>query len=155
LRAVGGEAVEVWGGIAQRCVLRGRSAVDEGDVRLGLGVILDREAFVAGERSNQDRHAVLLDQLARRLDRAVGRRVGGALDDLDLLAAGLVTGFGQRQFGAANAVLAEHRERPFQSGEQADLDRVLGERHLWRQSHAAQQRRDKQLHLVTLHHFLR
>ena len=92
LRAVGGEAVEIRGRIAQRRILRGRRAVDESDVRLGLGVVLDREAFVAGERPDQDCDAVLLDELAGGLHGAVGRSVGRALDDVDLLAAGHVIG---------------------------------------------------------------
>ena len=76
MRAVGGEAEEIGRGIAQRRVLRGRSAIDECDVRLGLGVVLDRQAFVARERPDQDLHAVLLDELARGLDCAVRRGVG-------------------------------------------------------------------------------
>ena len=49
---------------------------------------------------------VLLDQLARRGHRLVGRGVGRALDDLDLLAAGHVVVLLERQLGAADAVLA-------------------------------------------------
>ena len=88
LGAVGREAEEVRRGIAQRGVLRGRRAVDEGDVRLGLGVVLDRQALVAGERADHDLHAVLLDELADGADGAVGRGVGRADHPLDLLAAG-------------------------------------------------------------------
>ena len=122
LRAVGREAEEVRRRIAQRGVLRGRGAVDEGHVRLGLGVVLDREALVAGERADDDLHAVLLDELADGADGAVGRGVGRADHPLDLLAAGHAVVLVERQLGAALAVLAEDRERSLEGREQADLE---------------------------------
>ena len=111
LRAVGREAEEVLRRIAQRRVLRRGRAVDEGHVGLRLGVILDGDALVARERADHDLDAVLLDKLAHGAHGAVGRCVGRALDDFDLLAAGHAVGFLDRQHGTAHAVFAENRER--------------------------------------------
>ena len=126
LRAVGGEAEEVGRGIAQGRVLCGRCAVDESDVGLGLRIILDREALVAGERPDEDLDAVLLDQLARGFDCAVGRGVRRSLDDLHLLAARHIVVLFEREFRAAHAVLPKHGEGAFKSGQQPDLDRIVG-----------------------------
>ena len=135
LCAVGGEAIEVRRGIAQGRVLRGGGAVDKSDVRLSLGVVLDRNAFVARERPDQDLDAVLLDELARGLDCAVRRRVGRALDDFDLLAAGGVVRLLEGELGAAHPVLAEHGERALEGRKQSDLDRDHRRAPPWARTH--------------------
>ena len=126
MRAVGGKAEEIGGRIAQRRILRRRRAVDDGHVRLGLGVILDRQPFVAGQRTDQDLHAVLLDQLAHRANRAVRRTVGRTFDDLDLLATDLAAEIVDGHEGAAHAVVAEYGEGPFERGEHTNFDGVFG-----------------------------
>jgi hypothetical protein len=126
LHAVGGEAEEVRRRVPESGVLGGRGAVDEGDLRLRLGVILHGQALGARERSDQDVDLVLLDQLARGGDGAVGRGVGRSLDDLYLFPTGRVVVFLQGQLGTAHAVLTQHRKRPLERGEHADLDGLRG-----------------------------
>ena len=125
LRAFGVEAEEVGRRVDQRRGLRARRAVDEGDAGLGLGVVLDRDAFGARQRADHDLDLVLLDQLAGGVDRHVGLGVGRGLDDLDLLAAGHAVAFLHGELGAAHAVLAAGRERAFERGQQADLHGFL------------------------------
>ena len=60
-------------------------------------------------------HLVLLDQLAHRAHRRVGRRVGRGDDEFELLAADLRAVFLHRGLKAADAVLAEHRVGAFQA----------------------------------------
>jgi hypothetical protein len=92
---------------------------------LRLRVVLDRDAFVARERPDHDLDLVLFDRLARGTDSLVGRSVRRNLDEFDLLAAGHAIVLFQRQIGAAHAVLPRRRERAFEGGQQADLQRLL------------------------------
>ena len=125
LRAFGIEPIEVGRRVLQRGGLCTGRAVDEGDVGLRLGVVLDRDAFIARQRADHDLDLVLLDCLACRVHRFVGRRVRRHLDELDLLAAGHAVLFLQRQVGTAHAVLPGCRERAFERGQQADLQDLL------------------------------
>ena len=123
LAAIGVEAEEVRRRIDERRRLRARGAVDEGDVGLGLRVLLDRDALGARKRADHDVDLVLLDQLARRVHRDVGLGVGRRLDDLDLAAGHHAVALAHGELGAAYAVLAAGGERALERGQQADLDR--------------------------------
>src|SRR5437870_2920337 len=123
LAAIGVEAEEVRRRIDERRRLRARGAVDEGDVGLGLRVLLDRDALRARKRADHDVDLVLLDQLARRVHRDVGLGVGRRLDDLDLAAGHHAVALAHGELGAAYAVLATGGERALERGQQADLDR--------------------------------
>jgi hypothetical protein len=101
-----------------------RAAVDEGHLRLRLGVVLDGDALAARERSDHDVDLVLLDQLAGRVDRDVGLGIGRSLDDHDLPAGDDAVALLDRELGAAHAVGAPGRERSLERGQQADLDRL-------------------------------
>src|SRR6202022_75338 len=155
LRTIAREAEEIRRGVAQRGVLRRRSAVDKGHVGLSLCIVLDGDTFVSRKRADQDRDVVLFDELARRLYRAVGGGVRRPFDDLDLLAAGLVARFSQGKFGAADAVLAQHRERALQCREQADFDGIFGERDMWREYDRTQKSEREGRIVVQFHSFLR
>ena len=126
LRAIGGEAEEVGCRIPEGCVLRGRGTVDEGHIGLRLGIVLDRQALIARQGTDHDREPILLDELAGGAHRAVGRSIGRAGDELDLLAARHVVVLLERELDASHAVLAEHGEGSLERGERADLDRVFG-----------------------------
>ena len=93
-------------------------------LRLRLRVVLDRDALAARQRADHDVDLVLLDQLARGVDRDVGLGVGRGLDDLDLAPGDHAAALLDRQLGAAHAVGAAGRERPFERGQQADLHRL-------------------------------
>src|SRR5262245_47050401 len=125
LGALGVEAEEVRRRVDERRRLRPGRAVDERDVGLRLGVVLDRDALRARERAHHDLNLVLLDQLARGVDGDVGLRVRRGLDDLDLLARHHAVALLHGQLGAPHAVLPARREGALQRREQPDLDRVL------------------------------
>ena len=122
LRALGVEAEEVGAGIDQRGGLCARAAVDEGHLRLRLGVVLDGNALTARQRSDHDFDLVLLDQLAGGVDGHVWLGVGAGLDDFNLApcyhAAALLDG----QFGPAHSVGTAGRERAFQRGQKTNLN---------------------------------
>ena len=128
LRAVHVEAEEVRRRIDVGRLLRARSGVDEGQLGMGLGEVLHRDAFVAGQRRQQHLHLILLDQLAHRAHRRIGRGVGRGDDEFQLLAAGLRAVFLHRGVEPGDAVDAEDRVGAFQRRGDADLDLVLGER---------------------------
>ncbi len=78
------EAEEVRSLHLQGRLLRAGDAVDEGHLGMVLGIVGDRDAFVARERPDNDVGAVLLDDLADLLDDPVGGVVAATdADHLD------------------------------------------------------------------------
>ena len=73
-----------------------------------LGKVLDRNAFVAGQRRQQDLDLVLLDQFAHGANRGVGCRIGGRDDEIEFLVADFLAKRIERRLEAADAVLAEN-----------------------------------------------
>src|SRR6266851_3581973 len=140
LRPVWVEAEEVRGLDFQGCVLGARDAVEEGLVRLGLGVVRHGDALVTGERADQDVRAELFDQPPRLFDRFVGGGVGAAeADDVDVLAGDLrashpIAGLGPGRLsavvrgeygeGSAQVVVVERPEVALAVRQDADLDRA-------------------------------
>jgi hypothetical protein len=112
------------------------------------------QALVTRKRADQHLDAILLDQLARRAHRAVGRRVGRTLDDLDCLAGDLASDFLDRRHRAAFAVLAEYREWSLEGREHADLDRVVGSERQRRRGQPGRKCQRKQCASMYSHVFL-
>ena len=127
LRAVHVVAEEVWRRVDIGRLLRAGGGVDEGQLRMGLGKILDRDAFVAGERREQDLDLVLFDQLAHGANRGVGRRIRRGDDELEFLVADLLAEHVERSLVTANAVFTEHRVGAFQGRGDTNLDLLLRE----------------------------
>ena len=84
-----------------------------GHLRLGLGIIVQGDAFRARKRGDQDLDLVLLDQLLCSAQRRIRTRVRRACDDFELLAPCLVVVLHDRELEAPHAVLAECGVCPF------------------------------------------
>ena len=142
LRAVTVEAREVRRPHLERGVLRAGRTVDEGLLRVLLGVVGHRDRLIARERADHDVRAELLHQPPRLLD-GRARRVVAASDAHELervpvdRAAGpsvarlvrvLRLGAGelsQRRDGSGHVLVVEGAERALALGEHGDLDRRL------------------------------
>ena len=145
LRAVHVEAEEVRRGIDVGRLLRARGGVDEGQLGVGLGEVLHRDALVARQRRQQDLDVILLDQLAHGAHRRIRRRVGRGDDELQFLAAGGRAVFLHRGVEAGHAVDAEDRVGAFERRGDADLQLVGRERRAGQQQ--ARQRGETQFTL--------
>ncbi len=144
LRAVRVEAEEI---LRRRHIggfQRAGRAVHERRLRLGLGIVADRDAFRSGHRAEQDVDFVLLDQLAGAANCRIRARVGRENDGLDRLAAGLVAGLLEGDLKSAQRIFTERGQRAFERGEHADLDLVLRLRGA-RSERYADRRRHQQL----------
>ena len=109
LRTVTGEAEEVGSLHLQGCLLGTRDAVDERHLRVVLGVVGNRDAFVTGERPENDIGAVLLDDLADLLDGAVGGVIATTdADNLDRKATSGGTGESLGSSGPSNSTSHRH-----------------------------------------------
>ena len=125
LGAVHVVAVEVRRRVDISGFLRAGSGVHKGQLGARLGKVLDRDAYVAGQRRQQDLHLVLLDQLAHGADGGVGRGIRRGDDEFDFLIADLLAEYIDRGLMAADSVLAEHRIGAFERRGDADLDLLL------------------------------
>src|SRR5215510_15378130 len=93
-----------------------------------LGEVLDRDAFVPGERREQNLDLVLFDQLAHGADGGIGRRIRRGDDEFELLVTDLLAKYVERSLVTADAVFTEHSVGAFEGCGDADLDLLLSQR---------------------------
>lgn len=125
LQAIGAEPEEVRRRITPGRLARAGPAVDAGLVRNGPGVIADGDALRARERSDDEVHPVLPDQLPRLADGGVGAGVRRRDDGLDAPARDRDVHGPKGGLDAADAVSAAVREGALQGDQDADPDRFL------------------------------
>src|SRR5579872_4024409 len=109
---------------------------------MGLGEILDRDAFIAGERRDEDLHMVLLDELLHRAYSGIWGRVGRCDDELELLAARLAAVFLHRRIETGDPVDAQYGVGAFERRGDADLDLILRPRRARQQDAGERQSAD-------------